>query len=171
MIKNSMQEKTSTRKLLYFELLIASVIIAIIVAGVIELNPVDNFTETPDRAIKLVNDSIELYDEVGTNAFTRLDVDPEFHGMELYVYVIRESDGVIVAHGEDKSLVGKSIEAITEIDGQNVANVIRDSSTEDGKWIEYVAKDPVNKEFLPESVWIKTHDGYIFASGIFHPEK
>lgn len=171
MIRNSIQEKTSTRKLLYFELLIASVVISIIVAGVIELKPVDNFAETPDMAIKLVNDAIELYDDVGTKAFPRIDVDPEFHGMELYVYAIKKSDGVIVAHGDDKSLVGKNIEAITEVDGENVANMIMDSATEDGKWIEYVSMDPVNKKFLPESVWIKEHDGYIFASGIFHPEK
>lgn len=171
MIKNSMQEKKSTRKLLYFELLIASVVISIIVAGVIELKPVDNFSETPDMAIKLVNDSIELYDEVGTKAFARIDVDPEFQGMELYVYVIRESDGIIVAHGDDKTLVGKNIESITEIDGQNVGKIIQNSASEDGKWIEYISKDPVNKKFLPESVWIKEHDGYIFGSGIFHPEK
>ena len=169
--KHLSQKREHTRNLIFFDLLLTAVVISIIVAGVIELNPMDSFLETPGMTINLVNDAIKLYDDIGTKAFPRIDVDPEFHGMELYVYVIRESDEIIVAHGKNRSLIGKNLEEITEIDGQNVGEMIKNLATEDGKWIEYISKDPVNQKFLPESVWIKKHDGYIFGSGIFHPEE
>lgn len=146
------------------------VVILVIVAGVLELNSVDRFSETKDMAVSMVNQAIDLYEDIGTKAFQRIDVDPEFQGMELYVYVIRDSDGVIVAHGDDKSLIGKNSNAITDIDGKNIGDMIHNKATSDGAWIEYISKDPVNNEFLPESVWIKKYDGYIFGSGIFHPE-
>jgi signal transduction histidine kinase len=157
------------QKLIFFGTSLTVIAILIIIAGVTNLNPVDRFSETPDMAVSLVNDAIDLYDDIDTNAFPRIDVDPEFQGMELYVYVIRDSDGIIVAHGEDKSLIGKNADSIGYIDGENVGDVIHDLATENGAWVQYTAEDPVNKELLPESAWIKKHDGYIFGSGIFHP--
>ena len=158
------------KKLMFFGMSLTSVVILIIIAGVIELNPVDIFSETPDMAVSLVDDAIELYDDMGTNAFQRIDVDPEFQGMELYVYVIRDSDRIIVAHGEDRSLIGENADSIGYIDGEDVGDVIHNLATEDGAWIQYTAEDPANKELLAESAWIKKHDGYIFGSGIFHPD-
>lgn len=158
------------KKLMLFGISFTTVVILIIIAGIVELNPVDSFSETSDMAVNLVNDAIDLYDDIGTKAFSRINVDPEFQGIELYVYVVRDSDGIIVAHGNDKSLIGKSMDTITDSEGKNIRDIIHNSDSEDGIWVEYVSKDPANKEFLPESVWIKKHDGYIFASGIFHPK-
>ena len=115
-------------------------------------------------AVSMVNQAIDLYEDIGRKAFQRIDVDPEFQGMELYVYVIRDSDGIIVAHGDDKSLIGKNSNAITDIDGKNIGDMIHNKATSDGAWIEYIPKDPVNNEFLPESVWIKKYDGHIFGA-------
>ena len=158
------------KKLIFFGMSFTVVVFLIIAAGIVELNPVDSFSETPDMAVGLVDDAIDLYDDIGTKAFPRINVDPEFQGMELYVYVIRDSDGIVVAHGDDKSLIGKNADAITNIDGDGIGDMIHNLATEDGAWIEYIATDPVNKESLSESVWIKKYDGYIFGSGIFHPE-
>ena len=158
------------KKLIFFGTSLTSVVILIIIAGIIDLNPVDSFSETPDMAVSLVNDAIDLYGDIGTKAFPRIDVDPEFQGMELYVYVIRDSDRIIVAHGEDKSLIGENVDSIGYIDEGNVGDMIYDLATEDGAWVQYTTKDPANKELLPESAWVKKYDGYIFGSGIFHPD-
>ena len=157
-------------RLLFFGISLTAVVFLIIVTGVIELKPVDSFSETSYMAVSLVNDAIDLYDDIGIKSFPRINVDPEFHGMELYVYVIRDSDRVIVSHGNDKSLIGKKTDAIGNMDGKNIGDMIHNLATDDGTWIEYISEDPVNKKLLPESVWIKKHDGYIFGSGIFHPE-
>ena len=145
--------------------------VLIILAGVLNLNPVDNFSETPDMAQNLVKDAIDLYDEKGTDAFPRFDVDPEFHGMELYVYVIRVNDGIIVAHGANKSLIGTNVDTIKDIDGKSIGKMVHDTATEKGVWVEYKWEDPANKEILSKSAWIVKHDGYIFGSGIYHPDK
>jgi signal transduction histidine kinase len=155
------------KKLVLFGISLTSVAFLIIIAGVVDLNPVDSFSETSDMAVNLVNNAIDLYDDVGMQAFSRINVDPEFHGMELYVYVIRDDDGVIVAHGEDKSLIGKNSDFIANVDEQSIGDMIHNLATEDGVWVQYVSKDPVNEKYLSESVWIKKHDGYIFGSGIF----
>jgi len=49
--------------------------------------------------------------------------------------------------------------------------MIHDSATKKGAWIEYLWEDPVNKEVLSKSAWVVEHDGYIFGSGIYHPDK
>ena len=158
------------KKLLLFLTSLTVIVVLVMITGMDDLNPVDRFSETPDMAVSLVDDAIDLYKDIGAKAFPRINVDPELQGIELYVYVIRDSDGTIVAHGENKSLVGTNSDSIGFIDGENLGDVIHDLATENGAWIQYTAKNPVNRELLTESAWVKKHDGYIFGSGIFHPD-
>ena len=158
------------KKLILFLTSLTVIVVLVMIAGMNDLNSVDRFSETPDMAVSLVDDAIDLYKYNGAKAFPRINVDPEFQGMELYVYVIRDSDGIIVAHGEDKSLVGQNSDSIGFVDGNDLGAMIHDLATEEGTWIQYTAKNPVNRELLTESAWVKKHDGYIFGSGIFHPD-
>ncbi len=138
-------------------------------AGVLYSDRTDNFSETPEMAQSLVYDVIDMYEDKGTKAFPMITVDPEFRGMELYVFVIRDNDGIIVADGYKKSLVGKNMDTITDINGKNIGKMIHYSATEDGTWVEYLSENPVTKEVLPKSTWLVKYDGYIFGSGIYLP--
>lgn len=159
------------KKLLIGTGLTTAFVAAIITAGfVYVINPTDDFSETPESVIKLVLDAVELYDMHGEGAFSRLDADPEFIGQELYVYAIRDSDGIIVADGRDKGLIGKNIDDIKDINGMEIGKMIHEKATKDGTWVEYLWKDPANNQILPKQSWILKHDGYIFGSGIYYQE-
>ncbi len=146
-------------KLTIFAVLVTVVVSGIIIAGVLYENRSDNFKQTPEMAQNLVYDSIELYEQLGTKAFPRISVEPEFRLGELYVVIARESDGIIVADGYKHSSIG------------NVLNDnIRNAVTTKGVWVEYTAADPINNKVLPKSSWVVKYDGYIFVSGIYHPD-
>lgn len=159
-------------KLLFGIGLISAFAAIIILAGITYvINPIDSFLESPEDAQKLVNNAIELYDMHGKNAFPRIDVDPEFKGQELYVYVIRDSDGTIVADGgKEQTLIGKNIDDVKDINGKGIGKMIHEKATKDGIWVEYLWKDPANNEILPKQVWLVKHDGYIFGSGVYYQE-
>jgi len=159
-------------KLIYGAGLITAVLAIIILAGnTYVINPIDSFSESPGDAQKLVNSAIELYDMRGEDAFPRIDVDPEFKGQELYVFVIRDSDGTIIADGgRERTLIGKNIDDIKDINGKDIGEIIHDRAAEDGIWVNYLWKDPANNQILPKQVWLVKHDGYIFGSGIYHKE-
>ena len=147
---------------------IATVAILIIGAGIIYFDRTNNISETRGMVQDLVSKSIKLYDEKGTAAFSIINDSPKFLGKQLYVYVFRDSDGIIVAHGVDKSLIGKNMDDLLDVNGDNIGKyVIHDSATKEGVWVEYLWEDPETQKILPKSVWLVIHDGYIFASGIY----
>jgi len=161
---------------LYLVLIIA--VIASVAAGVIvyydkisdppETPEITTIVETPEMVQDLVAKAIKLYDEKGTDAFEIFNDSPEFHGEQLYVYVFRDSDGIIVAQGADKSYVGTDIDYNVDANGKNFGkDVIHDSATKEGAWVEYPWMDPVTQKISPKSAWIVEHDGYVFGSGMY----
>jgi signal transduction histidine kinase len=147
--------------------LIAAIIVSI-AASVIIFHEKTNNSETPEMVQAMVSKAIKLYDEKGTDAFAIINDDPEFHGKQLYVYVFRDSDGILVAHGADKAIMGTNIDDNVDANGKNFGkDIIHDSATTEGIWVEYPWMDPVTQKILPKSAWIVEHDGYVFGSGIY----
>jgi len=124
-------------------------------------------TVTPEMAQEMVASAIMLFDEIGVDSFKQFDANPEFHDGELYVYVLRVDDGLIMAHGVDPSLIGKNNYEVFDADGINLGELIINGATENGAWIYYKFKDPANQEILPKEAWVVNHDGFIFGSGIY----
>ena len=124
-------------------------------------------TVTPEMAQEMVASAIMLFDEIGVDSFKQFDTNPKFHDGELYVYVLRVDDGLIMAHGVDPSLIGKNNYEVFDADGINLGELIINGATENGAWIDYRFKDPANQEILPKEAWVVNHDGFIFGSGIY----
>jgi len=146
---------------------IAAIVIYIILVGVVYYEKTSSL-ETPEMVQALVAKAIKLYDEKGTDAFLVINDNAEFHGKQLYVYMFRDSDGIIVAHGVNKSLIGTNIDDLTDINDKNIGKtIIHDSATKDGVWVEYYWKDPETQKVLLKYAWLVKHDGYVFGSGIY----
>jgi len=118
---------------------------------------------------KMVSSAIMLYDRVGIESFEQFDTNPKFHDGELYVYVVKVDDAIIMAH-IDKNLIGKNNYDIFDADGINLGELIINGATEKGSWISYKFKDPENQKILPKDAWVVKHDGFIFGSGIYLQE-
>jgi len=119
-----------------------------------------------ESAQKMVSSAIMLYDRVGIESFEQFDTNPKFHDGELYVYVVKVDDAIIMAH-IDKNLIGKNNYDIFDADGTNLGELIINGATEKGSWISYKFKDPENQKILPKDAWVVKHDGFIFGSGIY----
>ncbi len=122
-----------------------------------------------ESAQKMVSSAIMLYDKVGIESFEQFDTNPKFHDGELYVYVVKVDDAIIMAH-IDKNLIGKNNYDIFGADGINLGELIINGATEKGSWISYKFKDPENQKILPKEAWVVKHDGFIFGSGIYLQE-
>ncbi len=117
----------------------------------------------------MVSEAINLYDEIGTKSFEQFDSSPKFHDGELYVYVVRADDALMMSH-VDKSLIGKNIYDLIDVDGINLGKLFINGATESGAWISYKFKHPVNQEILPKKAWVIKHGGFVFGSGTYLQE-
>jgi len=122
-----------------------------------------------EKVQKMVSEAINLYDEIGTKSFEQFDSSPKFHDGELYVYVVRADDALMMSH-VDKSLIGKNIYDLIDVDGINLGKLFINGATESGAWISYKFKHPVNQEILPKKAWVIKHDGFVFGSGTYLQE-
>ena len=118
-----------------------------------------------DDVKEMVANAVKLYDEIGTKSFESFDSSPEFHQNDLYMFVFKDSDSVLVSHGANKAMIGKSVDSILDIYGNSIGKMIHDKVTEDGIWIEYLWQDPKDMKTRMKTSWVVKHDGYIFGSG------
>lgn len=131
---------------------------------------VDNEHETQLRqnAQYMVEQAIGDYNAHGTGAFQLFDSDPEYHDGELYVFVVRMSDNVLVAHGIQPALIGTASTDIVDVDGVNVGNLLAGNAAPEGAWVAYQWENPADGKIEPKSSWIKSFDGYIFGVGVYN---
>ena len=122
-----------------------------------------------EKVQKMVLKAINLYDEIGTKSFEQFDTSPKFHDGALYVYVIRADDARMMVH-VDKSLIGKNVHDLIDVDGINLGELFIKGATESGAWVSYKFKHPVNQEILPKKAWVIKHDGFVFGSGTYLQE-
>ncbi len=115
----------------------------------------------------MVLDAIDLYDEIGTDSFESFNSSPDFHKSDLYMFVFRDYDSIMVAHGANMDLIGKSVDKILDIYGESIGKMIHQKATKEGVWVEYLWEDPVDKKVHPKNVWVVKHDGYIFGTGSY----
>ena len=123
---------------------------------------------TSDKEVKaMVLDAINLYDEIGKDSFESFNSSPDFHKSDLYMFVFRDSDSIMMAHGANTALIGESVDKILDFYGESIGKMIHDKATQEGVWVEYLWEDPVDKETHPKTVWVVKHDGYIFGTGSY----
>lgn len=122
------------------------------------------------EARALVAEAIEVYDFQGAEAFfTNVAQKPRpdwFYG-DLYLFVIRQSDGVNVVHAADPSIVGTDVRTLEDATGAPLGPILVDAATENGHWARYVWEDPATGEPAPKESWLVLHDGYVFGAGIY----
>lgn len=107
------------------------------------------FTNNMERAISFMHDS---------------DNRP-FHDGELYP-IVADQNGVVVAHGNDPSLVGVGIGDISYTDGTTLEDVFASGSPY-GNWVEHQGVHPLSSENVLQKTLVKHHGGHTFAIGTY----
>jgi plastocyanin len=133
--------------------------------GVVE--PTVTEDETSVKVKAMVSDAIALYDKTGEASFESFNSAPEFHDGDLYVFVFKDSDTVMVAHGANKDMIGKPVNEILDVNGDSIGKMIHETATADGVWVKYLWENPVDQKIYPKNSWVIKHDGYVFGSGSY----
>ena len=104
---------------------------------------------------------------------------PEFYYNDIFLGVASQGEeGVILANPDDLKSVGKKVKLIQDTRGKYVGkDVIKKvkelkAAGKKGGWLPIIyLVNPVNNEVERKQVYIRLHDGYIFGSGIYHPNE
>lgn len=95
--------------------------------------------------------------------------DGKWQQKDLYLFVI-QFDGVMVANGANKALVGKNVIDLKDANGASIVVDMRDIAKSKGSgWYDYYFSNPTTKKVEPKSsyvVRIPGYEGYIGA-GIY----
>lgn len=120
--------------------------------------------ESEKRLIeKLVNDSVQFYDEIGIDAFKQIDTNPKYRHGNLYVFVLDEQ-GFRVAHGGNPDLVG--IQVPNDVDNP-IRDIILENATIEGTWITYDRALPNSDIVQVKHSFIVEYDNLIFGAGYY----
>ena len=124
---------------------------------------------TAEEAQALVEKAIARYKEVGAEkTFAEINTPGgPFVDRDLYVSVVGP-DGKIIAHGGDKSRIGKSLVGNVDQDGKAFGDEVI-AATAEGKWVEYKWLNYMTKKFERKKSFVKKVDGYVFGSGYYKP--
>ena len=112
------------------------------------------------RAQQEVDYAIELYDELGKDAFKRINT-LSLQPYSFYAVVIEIDSSKVVAHGafpyENVGVkVTQSLEGLSDLD--------HDSSF----WLYVQNKNPISGVVEQKRIWVTPHDGYLFTSGYYY---
>ena len=155
-----------TKSISYMQYVYA--VILVILATAIPVNA-DQHQGSAEQAKEMVAQAIAYYDEVGADQalkkFTE-NPSPEFFDRDLYVFVVR-TDGPIVAHGVDTSLVGIDIRKFVDSDGREFGKKMLKTASPQGTWIDYKARHFSDGQIVEKSTWMVLHDSHLFGVGIY----
>jgi hypothetical protein len=124
---------------------------------------------TPDEAKAMVEKAAKLLSTDGSDkAFPVFD-DPQgpFVDRDLYVFVLNY-DGVTVAHGANKALIGKSLLNVKDADGKAfIQDIIALSKDKGEGWVDYKWPNPTTKKVEAKSSYIKKVGDLIVGVGVY----
>jgi hypothetical protein len=124
---------------------------------------------TPDEAQAMVDKAVKLLAAEGSDkAFQAFD-DPNggFVDRDLYVFVINP-EGVTVAHGANKALIGKSLLNLKDANGKAFIQEMLALGKDKGEgWVDYQWPNPTTKKVEPKSSYIKKVGDLIVGVGIY----
>ena len=90
--------------------------------------------------------------------------DNEWHDRDLYVFV-QDSKGIMVSHGTNPGLIGKSMLPLKDVDGK--AFNVEMQAVKDTGWVEYKWQNPQTKAVEPKKAYIMRVGDYIVGVGAY----
>jgi len=121
---------------------------------------------TPDEAKAMAVKAAEYLKSAGPEkAFADFDAQGnQWHDRDLYV-TIQDNKGVMVAHGTNPGLIGKSMLNLRDVDGKLFNQEIQ--AIKDAGWVDFKWQNPVTKAVEPMRMYeVRTGD-YIVGVGAY----
>jgi len=90
--------------------------------------------------------------------------DEQFHDRDLYVFV-EDSNGIMVSHGTNPGLIGKSMLPLRDVDGK--AFNVEMQAIKDTGWVEYKWQNPQTKAVVPKKAYLIRVGNYLVGVGAY----
>ncbi len=146
-----------------------TMIAAAILFGLMTLKSAMAANGTPDEAKALAHRAAQLITTEGNEkAYAAFD-DPAggFVDRDLYVFVLN-MQGVIVAHGANKGLIGKSFIGMKDPEGKLfIQDIITLAQTSGTGWVDYHWPNPVTKKVEGKSSFVEKVGDVVVGVGIY----
>jgi hypothetical protein len=121
---------------------------------------------TPEEAKAMAIKAAAYLKEVGPEkAFPEFDAkEGPWHDRDLYV-TVQDSKGILVAHGTNAGLIGKSMMDLKDVDGKPFTHEIQ--AVKDVGWVDYKWQNPVTKAVEPKTAYEVRVGEYIVGVGAY----
>lgn len=121
---------------------------------------------TPDEAKAMAIKAAEYLKAVGPDkAFPEFDAkDGPWHDRDLYV-TVQDSKGVMVAHGTNGGLIGKSMLDLRDVDGKLFNRDIQ--AIKDTGWVDFKWQNPLTKAVEPKTMYEVRVGDYVVGVGAY----
>jgi signal transduction histidine kinase len=122
---------------------------------------------TPDEAKEMAIKAAEYLKSAGTEkAFAEFDAkdNSTWHDRDLYV-TVQDSNGVMVAHGTNPGLIGKSVLELKDVDGKPFNHEIQ--AIKDQGWVEFKWQNPMSKVVEAKRTYEVRVGEYIVGAGAY----
>lgn len=121
---------------------------------------------TPDEAKAMAIKAAEYLKSAGPDkAFAEFDAKQgPWHDRDLYVYVM-DNTGVMVAHGTNPGLIGKSLMEFKDVDGKPITQ--DELAVKDAGWVDYKWQNPLTKAVEPKTAYVVRAGDYVVVVGAY----
>lgn len=121
---------------------------------------------TPDQAKAMAIKAAAYLQANGPEkAFPEFDAkDGPWHDRDLYV-TVQDSKGVMVAHGTNAGLIGRSVLELRDVDGKPFNHEIQ--AVKDTAWVTFKWQNPVTKAVEPKTMYCVRVGDYVIGVGAY----
>jgi cytochrome c len=124
---------------------------------------------TKDEAVAMVKKAVTAIKSEGSDkAYAEIN-DPKgpFVDRDLYITVV-DMDGVVLAHGADKTRIGVNVLHDKDVDGKEfVKERMERAKTETGFWQSYKFRNPVTNQVEPKQMYCERLNDTVVCGGVY----
>lgn len=120
-----------------------------------------------DQARSMVRKAIQFYKANGKEKTLEVITAGKFKKEELYVFAY-STEGVMIAHPENKALIGKNLIEVPDDAGKLFRKEIVEKAKASGTgWVDYKYKNPKTDKVENKTTYFKKIDDIIFCCGVY----
>ncbi len=120
-----------------------------------------------NKAINLVKSAIQLYKANGKDKCLDSINRGRFKQGDIYVFCY-DLEGVMLAHPENKALIGKKLINVPDVEGKLFRKEIIEKAKSKGNgWVDYKYKNPANKKVEAKTTYFEKAGDVVFCCGIY----
>jgi signal transduction histidine kinase len=122
---------------------------------------------TPEEAKAMVLKAAEFAKSHGMEeakaAFE--DLHSEWHDRDLYVYVYKVGEPIVISHGKNPAIAGKNLSGLKDVDGKHFPREI--AAIKDEAWVDYKWQTPGTKTIEAKTAFCKNIEIGIVCAGAY----